>query len=99
MISEFTNIYTASAAVGLRGDKWSFSVGVPETIVHGNMNLHTATGRRADGTMTFSDYRIDMASTPAIEYMANWRFLTAGFVDNPYGNNEFYIFTKTKINF
>ena len=99
MISEFSNIYTASAAVGLRGDKWSFSVGVPETIVHGNMNLHTATGRRADGAMTFSDYRIDMASTPAIEYMAHWHFLTAGFVDNPYGNNEFYIFTKTKINF
>lgn len=99
IVSEFSNIYTASTMVGLRGDKWSLSIGVPETIVHGNMNLHTATGRRANGAITYHDYKIDMATTPSIEYIANYGFLTAGFVDNPYGDDEFYIFAKTKLSF
>ena len=99
MISDFSNMYTASAMVGLRGDKWSLSVGVPETIVNGNMNLHMATGRQPNGTVTYHDYKIDMATAPAIEYTANYGFLTAGFVDNPYGNNEFYVFAKTKLHF
>lgn len=99
MISEFSNIYTASAMIGLRGNEWSFSVGVPETIINGNMNLHMATGRASNGAIIYGDHRIDMATTPAIEYAANYRFLTAGFVDNPYGDNEFYIFAKTKLHF
>ena len=99
MISDFSNIYTASAMVGLRGNKWAFSIGVPETIVNGNMNLHMATGRDRNGTIIYQDYQIDMATTPAIEYTANYRFVTAGFIDNPYGNNEFYIFAKTKLHF
>lgn len=99
MISEFSNIYTASAQVGIHTNELSLSIGIPETIVRGNMNLHTATGRHNDGSMIYRDYKINMATTPSIEYMANWRFLTAGFVDNPYGNNEFYIFAKTKLHF
>lgn len=99
IVSDFSNIYTASASVGLRGDDWSFSIGAPETIIRGNMNLYVATDRRPDGTIMFGNYKIDMSTTPAIEYMANYKFLTAGFIDNPYGDNEFYIFAKTKINF
>lgn len=99
MISDFSNIYTASVSVGVRGDAWSLSVGVPETIVRGTMNLHTATGRRNDGAVTYQDYKIDMAGTPSVEYTANYHFLTAGFIDNPYGENEFYIFAKTKVSF
>ena len=99
MISEFSNIYTASASVGVRGNDWSFSIGVPDTMVHGNMTLHTATGRNANGDIIYHDYKINMATAPAIEYSANWRFMTAGFVDNPYGENEFYIFAKTKLHF
>lgn len=99
MISEFSNIYTASAMVGVRGDKWAFSVGVPETIVNGNMNLHMATGRGRDGTIIYQDYQIDMTSTPSVEYTAKYGFVTAGFIDNPYGDNEFYIFAKTKLHF
>ena len=99
VISEFSNIYTASAYIGLRGTDWSFSVGVPDTIVNGNMNLHLANGRNSNGAITYRDYTIDMATTPAIEYTANYRFLTAGFVDNPYGENEFYFFAKTKTSF
>ncbi len=99
MISEFSNIYTASATLGLRGNEWSFSIGIPETIISGNMNLHMATGRATDGALVYQDYTIDMVTTPSVEYTANYKFLTAGFVDNPYGNNEFYIFAKTKLNF
>ena len=99
VISEFSNIYTASAYIGVRGNEWSLSIGIPDTIVNGTMNLHLANGRNSAGTITYRDYKIDMVETPAIEYTANWRFLTAGFIDNPYGENEFYIFTKTKLYF
>ena len=99
IVSEYSNLYTASAMVWLRGDKWSFSVGVPETIVRGDMNLHTAIGRRNDGAIIYHDYKIGMATTPSIEYTANYGFLTAGFVDNPYGDDEFYVFAKTKLSF
>ena len=99
VISQFSNIYTTSANVGLRGENWSLSVGVPDTIVDGSMQLHLATGRTHDGAIAYRDYKIDMTTTPSIEYTANYRFLTAGFVDNPYGENEFYVFAKTKFAF
>ena len=99
IISEFSDVYTASAYIGVRGTDWSFAVGTPDTIVNGNMKLHLATGRDARGAITYSDFNIDMAGKPAIEYTANYRHLTAGYVDNPYGNDEFYIFAKTKFAF
>jgi len=99
VVSEFSNIYTASAYVGVRGNDWSLSVGMPDTIVNGSMNLHLANGRDSRGNITYNDYKIDMASVPAVEYTANWRFMTAGYVDNPYGNDEFYVFAKTKLSF
>lgn len=99
VISEFSNIYTASAYIGVRGSNWSLSVGMPDTIVNGNMQLHLASGRDSAGNITYNDYKIDMASAPAFEYTANWNFLTAGFVDNPYGQDEFYVFAKTKFAF
>ena len=99
VISSFSNIYTASAYVGVRGDKWSFSVGIPDTIVNGSMNLHLANGRNTSGAITYRDYKIDMAATPSVEYTAKYGFLTAGFVDNPYGQDEFYVFAKTKLAF
>ena len=99
MISEFSNIYTAAASLGIRGNDWSFAIGIPETIIHGSMNLHTATGKHANGNIIYQDYKIDMITTPSIEYSIKWHFMNAGFVDNPYGANEFYIFAKTKLSF
>lgn len=99
VISSFSNVYTASAYVGVRGNDWSLSVGMPDTIVNGNMQLHLASGRDSAGNITYNDYNIDMASAPAFEYTANWNFMTAGFVDNPYGKDEFYVFAKTKLTF
>ena len=99
VISSFSNIYTASAYLGVRGNDWSLSVGMPDTIVDGTMNLRLADGRNSAGNITYRNYKIDMASQPAIEYSAKWRFMTAGYVDNPYGNDEFYVFAKTKLSF
>ena len=99
VISSFSNVYTASAYVGVRGSNWSLSVGMPDTIVNGNMQLHLASGRDSAGNITYNDYKIDIASAPAFEYTANWNFMTAGFVDNPYGKDEFYVFAKTKLTF
>ena len=99
IISEFSDVYTASAYIGVRGTDWSFSVGMPDTIVNGNMKLHLATGRNSRGAITYSDVNVDMAGKPAVEYTANWHNLTAGYVDNPYGTDEFYIFAKTKFAF
>lgn len=99
IISDFSDIYTTSASLGLRGNGWHLLLGIPDTVIYGNMNLHTAIGRDTYGKFTYQDYKINLVTTPAIEYNANWRFLTAGFVDNPYGKDEVYIFAKTKLHF
>lgn len=99
MISGFSNIYTASAHIGARHGDWSFSVGTPDTIIDGTMTMHVPTGRNRFGQYTFRDYSIDLASRPAIEYSASYKSLTAGFVDNPYGTDEFYMIAKTKVLF
>ena len=99
IVTGFSNIFTASANIALHYGDFGISVGTPDTIVGGNMYLHTLSGRNANGEYIFSDYAIDMATRPSIEYNVSYKSLTIGFVDNPYGTDEFYILTKTKINF
>lgn len=99
IVTGFSNIFTASANIALHYGDFGISVGTPDTIVGGNMYLHTLSGRNANGEYVFSDYAIDMATRPSIEYNVSYKSLTMGFVDNPYGTDEFYILTKTKINF
>ena len=99
IVTGFSNIFTASANIALHYGDFGISVGTPDTIVGGNMYLHTLSGRNANGEYIFSDYAIDMATRPSIEYNVSYKSLTMGFVDNPYGTDEFYILTKTKINF
>ena len=99
IVTGFSNIFTASANIALHYDDFGISVGTPDTIVGGNMYLHTLSGRNTNGEYVFSDYAINMATRPSIEYNVSYKSLTMGFVDNPYGTDEFYILTKTKINF
>ncbi len=99
IVTGFSNIFTASANIALHYGDFGISVGTPDTIVGGNMYLHTLSGRNANGEYVFSDYAINMATRPSIEYNVSYKSLTMGFVDNPYGTDEFYILTKTKINF
>ncbi|MBR4892254.1 MAG: S8 family serine peptidase [Alphaproteobacteria bacterium] len=99
IISDFSSIYTASANIAIQYKDFSFSVGTPNTIIGGDMQLHTLSSRNANGDYVFSDHTIDMVSTPSIEYSASYKSVTMGFVDNPYGTDEFYILTKTNIRF
>ena len=99
IVTGFSNIFTASANIALHYGDFGISVGTPDTIVGGNMYLHTLSGRNANGEYVFSDYAINMATRPSIEYNVSYKSLTMGFVDNPYGTDEFYILTKTKISF
>ena len=99
IISGFSNIFTASTNIALHYGDFGISVGTPDTIVGGNMHLHTLSGRNANGDYIFSNYAIDMATRPAIEYSASYKSLTMGFVDNPYGTDEFYILAKSKFSF
>lgn len=99
MISEFSNIYTANISVGARYGKWTFSVLIPDAIISGNMTLRTPISRSNTGQLNYTNYNINLVGRPAIEYMVQRGFLTAGFVDNPYGTDELFILAKTKINF
>lgn len=99
IISDFSNIFTSSANIALHYGSFGISVGMPDTIIGGNMRLHTLSSRNANGNYVFKDYTIDMTTRPAVEYTATYKSVTMGFVDNPYGTDEFYILTKSKISF
>ena len=99
IISGFSNVFTSSANIALHYGDFGISVGTPDTIVDGNMHLHTLSGRNSNGDYVFTDYTINMATRPAIEYTATYKSVTMGFVDNPYGTDEFYILAKSKISF
>ncbi len=99
MIKGFSHLTTASVKFGAKIDNFSVSIGAPETIINGNMYLNTPTGRRTNGQYTYAQHKINLADTPAIEYSASYKFITAGFVDNPYGQNEIYALARGKINF
>ena len=99
IINGFSNIYTASVSVGAKYGKFAFSVGTPDTIIHGNMYLRTPTGRRTDGKYTFANHTINLSSRPSVEYTASYGNVTAGFIDNPYGTDEVYVLAKTKLQF
>ena len=99
VISEFSNIYTASASVGLRHGDWTTQISAPDTIIGGNMNLRMATGRAPDGTIGYTDHSVSLTGAPAIEYSIGYKFMRMGFVDNPYGHNEIYFVGRSKFMF
>ena len=100
MISGFFNVYTASIFIGARYNDLSFSIGIPDTIVGGNAHLNIPTGRTTSGEYTFRGATIDLTNhDPTLEYNATYKFVTAGFVDNPYGTDEFYILGRGRLKF
>ncbi len=99
MISGFSNLYTASANIGIKYDNLTISIGTPDTIIGGNMYLNTLSRRNANGTLSFANHNIELASRPSIEYVVSYKFMTMGFVDNPYNTDEIYILSKAKIQF
>ena len=99
MINGFSGIITGAILVGAKYQDLSFTIGTTDTIIGGNMYLHTPTGRRADGQYTFENNTIDLATRPSVEVSASYKFITAGYVDNPYGTDEVYVIAKTKLQF
>ena len=99
MINGFSDIMTGSITMGVKHNNWTFTIGTPDTIIGGNMYLRTPTGRRVNGEYTFANHTIDMATRPSVEISASYKFMTAGFVDNPFGTDELYFIAKTKLQF
>lgn len=99
MVNEFSNVLTGAITFGAKHNDLTLSVAIPDTIISGHMNMRTPTGRSANGEYTFANHDIDLAGRPAIEYAATYKFMTAGFVDNPFGTDEFYFLAKTKMRF
>lgn len=99
LINNFSNIYTASLGVDATIGNWTFGISVPDTIVGGEMNLRLPIGRANNGAIIYNDYTIDMRGRPSIEYSISYKSITASFVDNPYGTDEFFILTRGRIAF
>lgn len=99
LINQISNIYTASVMIGVQHQDFGLSIGLPDTIINGSMNLRTPMGRRANGEYLYQDYTIELRQRPSIEYTIRYRDIVMGFVDNAYGTDEFYILAKTKIEF
>lgn len=99
MVNGFSDVLTGSMTLGATTGDWTFTVGTTDTIIDGNMYLRTPTGRRNNGEYTFTNHTIDMATRPSVEISASYKFMTAGFVDNPFGTDEVYVIAKTKLQF
>ena len=99
LVTDISNVYTTSITLGATFGNWTASVGTADAIIDGQMTLRLPMGRAVDGTLTYSNHTIDLASRPAIEYNIGYKNITAGFVDNPYGTDEFYMVTRGKISF
>ena len=99
IVTDISNVYTTSITLGATLGDWTISIATNDAIIDGQMNLRLPTGKNANGTLTYTNHQIDLASRPAIEYNVEYKNITAGFVDNPYGSDEFYILARGKFNF
>ncbi len=99
MISEISNIYTASIKTGLKLGDFTASVAIPDAIISGTMRLRTPIGRDRYGQIIYTDADINLVTRPAFEYTFGYKFMTLAFVDNPYGTDEFFIVAKGKFKF
>ena len=99
VVTDISNVYTTSITLGATLGDWTVSVATNDAIIDGQMNLRLPTGRNANGALTYANHQIDLASRPSVEYNVEYKNITAGFVDNPYGTDEFYILARGKFNF
>ncbi|MCM1225364.1 MAG: S8 family serine peptidase, partial [Lachnospiraceae bacterium] len=99
MISDITTVYIASAETSVQYNDFSFGVAIPDVIVRGDMQITTPIGRNRQGDILYTQNSVSLTSRPALEYTASYKYLTAGFVDNPYGTDEIFIVAKTRVKF
>ncbi len=99
IISSFSNVYTASFGLKAKYKDIQIGIAIPETIISGSMNMRMSSGRADNGDIIFQDYNVNLTGTPAIEYSASYKFITASFIDNPFGTDEFFVLGKKRIRF
>ncbi len=98
-VAGFSDITTASFSVAARVRDWTFSVAVPDTVISGDMKMHLPVGRAPDGTIIYGDYTADLVTRPSVDISAKYKFMTVGFVDNPYGTDELYMLGTWRLQF
>lgn len=100
MITGFSNIVSATTTIGATLGDWTLTLGVPDTIVSGDMTVRLATGRSRDGRILYRNHRLSLVEQrPAVELTAQYKFITAGYINNPGDTDEVYIMAKTRIQF
>lgn len=99
IISNFSNIYSASLKFGAQFEKFALEIEVPDTIVSGNMYLNTPTGMNNNGDLIYNKMAVNMATRPSTEYTIKYGALSATFVDNPDYQNEVILMAKSKFAF
>lgn len=100
LITEFSNIISLGGNLDAKWGDWRLGIGIPDTIVSGDMNVRLATGRAADGRIQYRNTRVSLGERrPATEYTIEYKFMTAGYINNPGDTDEFYIMAKTSIQF
>lgn len=98
-VTGFSDITTASFSIATRVHDWTFSIAIPDTVISGNMTMRLPTGRAPDGTIIYDDYIADLVTRPSIDISAKYKFITVGFVDNPYGTDELYMLGTWRLQF
>ncbi|MBD5388932.1 S8 family serine peptidase [bacterium] len=99
LIRDISPVYTANVSLGAAWGNWTFAVAADDMVLGGHMTLHLPTGRGANGAIVYQDHTIDLATRPAVEYSATYRGITAAWVDNPTGRDEFYVVARGRIQF
>ncbi len=99
MISDISTVYMASVQASAQYHDFTFGIAIPDVIVRGDMQITTPVGRDRQGQILYTQNSVELTTRPALEYTATYKYLTAGFVDNPYGTDEFFIVAKTRFEF
>ena len=99
IISGFSDIYTASVTMGAKWNDFDFKVAIPDTILQGAAYMDLPIGRANDGRIMYAFAKIDLQTTPSVEYTVKYKYLTAGYVSNSGYQDEVFIMAKTKFAF
>ena len=99
MISNLSNIYTASIDVSANIGDWSFGISVPDTIIGGTMNLHLPTGRADNGAIIYNDYAIRISIVHQSNILYHIELLPPVLLTIHTARMNFFIMTRGRIKF
>ena len=94
IVSGFSDIHTTTIKIGAKWQDLSFEMAIPDMILRGNMFLNIPIGRTNDGTIVYTNKKIDLVSNPSTEYTVKYRLFSMTYVNNPDYKDEFFIMAK-----